>query len=164
MDPMEVSANPITGSASAVTGGQVDGIAPHRSKVVAALLAALLGGVCAHWWYIGRPKAWLATAASGALIVLSRFYPVWWDNTPFLLLIIPLTAGYIDALVICLRTDEQFDARYNPHSGRQTKTRLTPILIALAVTLFGFGIVVLFISLIVMHVYTAMGWLDGYVY
>ncbi|CAM5295974.1 hypothetical protein [Eoetvoesiella caeni] len=137
--------------------------ARHFSKLTVSLLAAVFGVVGAHWWYLGRRWAWAATAVPCLLIVLVQFYPVWWDNPPFLLLIIPATAGFIEALVFALKPDEKFDARYNPKSRRQTVTGWGPVLVAIGVTLFGSGILVFGIAMIVMHVYVALGWLDGLV-
>jgi hypothetical protein len=136
----------------------------HRSKAAAAWLACLLGVFGAHWWYVGRPKAWLFTAFSVSMLVLAQFYPVWWDNPAFLILIIPVTEGYIEALVFALKPDEWFDARYNPNSGRVNRTGWNAVLAAIATTFFGGTVLVFGIALIVMHVYTAMGWLDGYVF
>ncbi|HEY9279230.1 MAG TPA: NINE protein [Eoetvoesiella sp.] len=136
----------------------------RKSKTIAALLAAVLGVFGAHWWYLGRRYAWLATALPCVLIVLTRLYPVWWDSPPFLLLIIPATAGYIEALILALKPDAQFDARYNPLSGVATQTGWGPVVIAIFTTLLGSSVLVFGIALIVMHVYTAMGWLDGYVF
>nr|WP_026068214.1 NINE protein [Pusillimonas noertemannii] len=137
--------------------------ARHRSKVIVALLAAVLGVFGAHWWYLGRPRAWMVTLASCVLIVLAQFYPVWWDNPPFLLLIVPVTAGFIEALVFSLKPDAWFDARYNAGSGKTTRTGWGPVLIAIFTTLLGSSVMLFGIALIVMHVYKALGWLDGYV-
>jgi len=135
----------------------------HRSKSMAALAAAVLGGFGAHWWYLGRRGAWAVTTASCLLIVLAQLYPVWWDSPPFLLLIIPITAGFIESLVISLKSDAWFDARYNPGSTQATATGWGPVIIAIAVTAIGSAVVLFGIALTVMHVYTALGWLDGYV-
>lgn len=143
-------------------GGRPDP-ARHRSKVIVALLAATLGVFGAHWWYLGRPRAWMVTLASCALIVLAQLYPVWWDNPPFLLLIVPVTAGFIEALVFALKPDAWFDARYNAGSGRSTRTGWGPVLIAIFTTLVGSSVLLFGIALIVMYVYRTMGWLDGYV-
>lgn len=138
--------------------------ASPRSKAAAAWMAALLGVFGAHWWYLGRPRAWMFTAFSVAMLVLAQFYTVWWDNPAFLILIIPLTVGYIEALVFALKPDEWFDAKYNPGFGRVNNTGWDAVLAAIATTLFGGTLFVFGIALIVMHVYTAMGWLDGYVF
>ncbi|NYT43623.1 hypothetical protein H0A64_02095 [Alcaligenaceae bacterium] len=138
--------------------------ARHKSKVAAAWLACLLGVFGAHWWYMERRYAWLFTAFSVLMLLLAQLYPVWWDNPAFLVLIIPMTEGFIGALVFALRSDEAFDARYNPNSGRQTRTGWGAVLAAIFTTFMGGTAMVFGIALIVMHVYTAMGWLDGYVY
>jgi len=147
---------------SAADGG-IGPVRRHRSKVIVALLAAVLGVFGAHWWYLGRRPAWMVTLASCVLIVLAQFYPVWWDSPPFLLLIVPVTAGFIEALIFSLKTDAWFDARYNAGSGRTTRTGWGPVLIAIFTTLLGSSVMLFGIALIVMHVYRALGWLDGYV-
>lgn len=133
----------------------------HRSKTAVAWLACLLGVFGAHWWYLGRRRAWMFTAVSCVLLALTRLYPVWWDNIAFLLLVVPATEGYIEALIFAVKPDDQFDLKYNPGSRRATHTRWGPILAAIA-SLILIGTVVVFgIALAVMHVYTTMGWLDG---
>jgi TM2 domain-containing membrane protein YozV len=138
--------------------------APHRSKVVAAWLACLFGVFGAHWWYMKRRGAWGVTAFALLMIVLAQFYPIWWDSPPFLLLIIPTAAGYIDALIYALTADEKFDARYNPGSGEVTKTGWNAVIPAIFTTFFGSTVLMAGLAVTVMHVYTAMGWLDGLVY
>jgi hypothetical protein len=135
--------------------------AAHRSKTTVAWLACLLGMFGAHWWYLGRRGAWVFTVYSCVMLALTRLYPVWWDNPAFLLLLLPITEGYIEALVFAVKPDEKFDRLYNPESGVATHTRWGPIFAAI-VTLILTGTVVVFgIALTVMYVYIAMGWLDG---
>ncbi|NYT35644.1 TM2 domain-containing protein [Allopusillimonas soli] len=135
----------------------------HRSKVAAAWLASLFGVIGAHWWYLGRPRAWAITAFGVLMLALSRLYPVWWDSPPFLILIIPITAGFIESLVFALKTDEWFDARYNPRSGRCNQTGWSAVFAAIFSTLVGAAVLTFGIALIVLHVYKALGWLDGLV-
>lgn len=134
----------------------------HRSKVTAAWLACLLGVVGAHWWYMGRRGAWMVTTFSVLMLALSRFYPVWWDNPAFLILIVPITDGFIEALVFALKPDEAFDAKYNAGSGTVTRTGWNAVIAAIITTFLGGTVLMFGIALIVVHVYTAMGWLDGY--
>lgn len=160
MNSTDISAGATALGAEAATQG---GPVPHRGKLAVAVLAALLGVVGGHWWYLRRRWAWLFTAVSCVLIVLAARSPVWWDNPPFLLLFIPLTEGFIESLIFSLKPDEKFDARYNPGSGRRTATRWGPVLVAILVTLVGSAVVIFGISLAIMHIYIAMGWLDGFV-
>lgn len=135
----------------------------HRSKVIVALLAAVLGVFSAHWWYLGRPYAWLATLAAIGLAMWAAAAPVWWDHPAFFLLVVPATAGFIESLVFALKPDSWFDARYNPVSSQRTQTGWAPVLIAIFSTIAGSTVLLLILALTVLHVYKAMGWLDGYV-
>ena len=134
----------------------------HRSKVIVSLLAALLGVFGAHWWYLRRPYAWLFTLVTLGLLAWAQTFPSRWDNPAFLLLILPMAAGCIEALVFSLKTDAWFDSRYNPGSGQTTLTGWGPVLVAILTVFLGGTVVVFGIAATVLHVYTAMGWLDGY--
>ena len=143
--------------------GQALGTGRHRSKVIVALLAAVLGVFCAHWWYLGRRYAWLPTLLAVVLMGLAAAAPVWWDTPAFFLLVIPITAGFIESLVFSLKTDTWFDARYNPGSAQRTQTGWAPVFVAIFSTLAGSSALLFMLALIVLHVYKALGWLDGYV-
>lgn len=136
----------------------------HRSKALAAWLAALAGAVGAHAWYMGRRNAWWYTVFTLAMLLLAQLYPSWWDNPPFLSLIIPITAAYIESLRYALMPDERFDATYNTGSGQTTKTGWNAVFAAIYSTLIGAVVVMFFLAMIVVHVYVALGWLDGYVF
>ena len=134
---------------------------PHRSKLLAALLASVLGVFGAHWWYLGRRHAWLPALFSICMLAWAQAFDSWWDNPAFLALIIPILDGFIEALVFALKPDEWFDGRYNPGSGRKNETGWGPVLVAILTTFLGGTVFVFWIAMIVVHVYTAMGWLDG---
>jgi len=137
-------------------------MARHRSKVIVSLLAAVLGAFGAHWWYLNRRGAALLTVVGVALAIWASTFPVWWDNIPFFVLTIPAIAGYVEALVFCLKPDAWFDARYNAGSGQVTQTRWAPVIIAIVTTVVGSVIAMFVLAVIVVHFYVAMGWLDGY--
>jgi len=86
--------------------------------------------VGAQWWYLGRPRAWLVTALGLLLMVASAYAPVWWENPAFFLLFIPILAGFIEAIVLCLMSDARFDARYNPGLVRSSPSGWGPVLVA----------------------------------
>lgn len=135
-----------------------------RSKLAAAWLSLLLGVFGAHWWYLGRRHAWLVTTFSLACLLLTRQYPSWWDNPAFLLLILPILDGFIEALVFALKPDAWFDARYNPEHPPSNRSGWGAVVVAMLTTLVGGATLMFWIAMIVMHVYEQMGWLDGYVY
>ncbi len=137
--------------------------ARHRSKVTAAWLASLLGVLGIHWWYMGRRYAWMVTAFSLSMLALTPLFPVWWNNPAFFFLMIPITDGVIESLVFALMADEKFDARYNPNSGKTTKTGWNAVIAAIVSTFLGGTVLVFGIAVIVIYVYISLGWLEDYV-
>ncbi len=132
------------------------------SKVKVGLLAALFGGLGAHWWYLGRPRAWLVTVIGSALLASAFLFEVWWENPAFFLLFIPILAGFIEAIVLCLMSDARFDARYNPGLTRTTPSGWGPVLVAGFTLLIGTVALMFGIAMIVIYIWTAVGWLDGF--
>jgi TM2 domain-containing membrane protein YozV len=142
--------------------GQVSTQKKFISKVKVGLLAALFGCIGAHWWYLGRPRAWMVTSIGLVLIVASAFAPVWWENPAFFLLFIPILAGFIEAIVLCLMSDARFDARYNPGLVRTSPSGWGPVLVAGFTLLIGTIALMIGIAVIVIYVWMALGWLDGF--
>jgi hypothetical protein len=135
----------------------------RRTKVSAGLLACFFGWFGAHWWYLGRRGAWLVSTFAVACLALSLRDPVWYDSPAFFLLFIPMTDGFIEGVVLCLFPDEKFDRLYNSELPPSAKTGWGPVLVALLSTLMGAVLSMFAIAMVVMHVYVAMGWLDGLV-
>ena len=136
--------------------------AKFRSKVTVGLLAALLGWAGAHWWYLGRRRAWLVTAYAAVMVLLSSRADVWWENPAFFLLFIPALDGLIEAIVLCLMSDARFDARYNPGLVRESPSGWGPVLVAAFTLLIGTVALMFGIAMIVLYVWTELGWLDGF--
>jgi len=72
--------------------------------------------------------------------------------------------GFIEGVVFSLMPDEKFDRLYNPAHGRVTHTGWGPVLVALMGTLVGAIVGMFAIAMVVVYTWTAMGWLDGYVF
>ncbi|OZI79225.1 NINE protein [Bordetella genomosp. 2] len=135
-----------------------------RSKVALGLLACLFGWLGAHWWYLGRCHAWLVTLAAVACLAAATQFPVWYDNPAFFLVFIPMIDGFIEGVVFSLMPDEKFDRLYNPGRGRVTHTGWGPVLVAILGTLVGAIAGMFAIAMVVVYTWTALGWLDGYVF
>jgi len=135
-----------------------------RNKVVLGLLACFLGWLGAHWWYLGRRYAWLVTLAACACLAAATQFPVWYDNPAFFLVFIPMIDGFIEGVVFSLMPDEKFDRLYNPARGRVTHTGVGPVLVAIVGTLVGAIAGMFAIAMVVVYTWTALGWLDGYVF
>ncbi len=132
-----------------------------RNKVTVGLLAAIFGCVGAHWWYLKRPYAWLVSLVSLALMVACSFAEVWWENPAFFLLFVPTLDGFIEAIVLCLMRDERFDALYNPGLVRDKPSGWGPVLVASFTLLIGTVALMFGIAMIVIYIWSALGWLDG---
>lgn len=114
-----------------------------RHKTLAAILAFFLGWAGAHWWYLGRRMPWLPLLFSGVVLGLAA-----WRDTPltsqlgtYYLFLIPLVAGFVESLVLCLMEDRRFDARYNPGQSRQSRNGWGAVILAIVFLLAGMAIV-----------------------
>lgn len=136
--------------------------AKFRSKVTVGLLAALFGWAGAHWWYLGRRYAWVVTVYAAVMAFFSSRADVWWENPAFFLLFIPALDGFIEAVVLCLMSDARFDAFYNPGLERKSPSGWGPVLVASFTVLIGAVALMFGIAMIVIYVWTQLGWLDGF--
>ncbi|WP_144630989.1 TM2 domain-containing protein [Bordetella genomosp. 13] len=134
-----------------------------RGKVAVGLLACCLGWLGAHWWYLGRRRAWLVTLACVLCLAGAQAYTPWYDNPVFFLLFIPAVAGFIEGVVYSLMPDEKFDRLCNPGLGRVTHTGWGPVLVAIFGCMVGAIVGMFAIAMVVVYTWSAMGWLDGYV-
>jgi len=113
-----------------------------RHKALAALLASLAGALGAHQLYLGLRLWWLPLAVT--LVALSLIFGVetWYQTPPFFVLMVPVIAGFIHALVIALMPDERFDERFNAGQSRRNRSGWDAVLVAVA-TLFVGAIVLM---------------------
>jgi len=129
--------------------------------MVAGLLAFYGGWFGAHWFYLGRRGAWVLPVLAILMLALASQAQVWWDTPAFFVLFIPMTAGFIEALVFCLMSDEKFDRRYNPGYKREKPTGWGPVLVACSSLMLGAIFLLFAIAHVVLHIWTRLGWLDG---
>lgn len=114
---------------------------PFRHKTVAGVLSFLLGWAGVHWWYLGRPRAWLPLAFTLLIVIVAALRPTpFYSQLWYYLILIPLVAGFVEALVLTLMSDARFDAKYNPGQTRQSKNRWGAVLIAMAALFIGMAI------------------------
>lgn len=97
--------------------------APHKNKTVATLLAALLGTVGAHRFYLRGAVDRLgllhlcSVPAAGLVFGLAPHANGFYQLLP---LLVSCVAGFIEALAIGVTPDEKWDARFNAGSGRKS--------------------------------------------
>jgi len=98
-------------------------IITHKNKTLTAFLAAISGGIGMHRFYLyGRKDlfGWLHAASlpvSALLIALfSHIQPLFAG----MLFVLSVLCAFLETLCIGLTSDEQWDARHNPASGRKS--------------------------------------------
>jgi hypothetical protein len=133
-----------------------------RHKTTVGLLAALFGCVGAHWWYLRRRHAWVVSVLGVTLMIASAFADIWYENPAFFLLFIPILDGFIEAIVLCLMSDAKFDGFYNVGLVRERPSGWGAVLIAIFTLLIGTVALMFGIAMIVIYVWTALGWLEGF--
>jgi len=108
-----------------------------RRKSLAALLAFLFGAFGAHRIYLGRPRWWLPLAVTALTLPLLIGVRNWYQTPAFFVLMVPVVAGFIEALILALMPDEKFDARFNAGSERRNDSGWDAVLVAIATLMVG---------------------------
>src|ERR671912_279961 len=103
-----------------------------RHKAVAALLASLTGAVGLNRLYLGQPFWWLPLGITLIALPLILGVQNWYQTPAFFVLMVPVVAGFIQALVIALMPDERFDARFNPTHARRNRSGWDAVVVAVA--------------------------------
>ncbi len=121
---------------------------PFRHKALAALLAFLLGALGAHRLYLGQPRWWLPLSVTVVTVPLQIGVRNWYQSPAFFVMMIPVVAGFIEALVIALMPDEKFDARFNAGSDRKNHSGWDAVLTAIATLAVGTTVLMTAIALL----------------
>lgn len=108
-----------------------------RTKALAALLASTGGAFGLHGLYLGRSTWWLPLAVTMPALALLVGVRNWYQTPAFFVLMIPVVAGFIEALVLALMADERFDARFNPGCARRNRSGWDAVLVAIGTLLIG---------------------------
>lgn len=130
---------------------------PHKNKTVATALAFLAGGLGVHRFYLKGSVDRLGLLHVCCLPLAGLVYGAGRGPNPFWVLLpilVSCIAGWIEALVIGLTPDEQWDARYNPGAGRASESNWVVVLILVLTTLVGATAVIATISRLFDLVYT----------
>ncbi|MGH6609070.1 MAG: hypothetical protein ACRECQ_02330 [Burkholderiaceae bacterium] len=72
----------------------------------------------------------------------------WYQTPAFFILMAPVIAGFIQALVIALTPDERFDAKYNAEHSRRNHSGWDAVLIAVASLMVGATVLMTAIALL----------------
>jgi TM2 domain-containing membrane protein YozV len=108
----------------------------HKSKAITSLIASVSGSIGLHRFYLaGRSDTWgwLHLISLPISILLAKLFfnlPLILTMSPFILSVL---SALLEALVIGLMSDEKWDARHNPDSGRHSESTW-PLAISLVLT------------------------------
>ena len=119
-----------------------------RRKSLAALLAFLLGALGAHRIYLGRPRWWLPLAVTALTLPLLIGVRNWYQTPAFFVLMVPVVAGFIEALAIALMPDEKFDARFNAGDECRNTSGWDAVLVAIVTLMVGTTVLITAIVLL----------------
>ena len=108
-----------------------------RHKALAALLAFVGGGLGAHRVYLGQRLWWLPLSLTLVMIPLLIGVRNWYQTPAFFVLMVPIIAGFVEALVIALTPDARFDKRFNPGVERTNHSGWDAVLVAIAALMVG---------------------------
>lgn len=105
--------------------------AVHKNKTVATLLALLLGGFGIHRFYLKPGADRIGLLHLCCLPVMGILYGAVKPHPFYMVLplLVSYIAGFVEALVIGLTPDEKWDATYNMHSGRQSRSNWVLVLL-----------------------------------
>ncbi len=110
---------------------------PFRHKSVAALLAFLLGAVGAHRLYLRQRRWWLPLSVTALMLPLMLGVRNWYQTPAFFIAMVPIVAGFIEALVLALMPDDKFDRRFTASAQRRNDSGWDAVLVAIATLLVG---------------------------
>jgi hypothetical protein len=113
---------------------------PHKNKTLATALAFFLGGLGVHRFYLKGAVDRLGLLHVCSLPIAGIVYGAGRAPNVFyvlLPLIVSWLIGFIEALVIGLTPDEKWDARYNPGSGRASRSHWVLAVLLVGVMLVG---------------------------
>jgi hypothetical protein len=129
----------------------------HKNKTLATALAFLLGGLGVHRFYLrgGVDRLGLlhvcSLPAAGLVYGLGHAPNPFWTLLP---LLISCSVGYVEALVIGTTSDEKWDAKFNPSSGRSSGSNWVLAVLLVLSMLVGATVVIATISRLFDLLYT----------
>jgi TM2 domain-containing membrane protein YozV len=135
---------------------------PHKNKTFATFLAVILGAVGAHRFYLRGSLDKLGLIHVASLPIAAMIYGLapqadWFYKV--LPILISAVAGFLEALVIGLTSDEKFDAAVNPQSDKKSDSSW--ILAVLLVLTMMIGAVALIFTMARLFALLYTGGMDG---
>ena len=108
-----------------------------RHKALAALLASIGGALGLNRLYLGQRGWWIPLAITVLTLPLLIGVKNWYQTPAFFILMVPVVAGFIQALFIALMPDSMFDARFNAGVERRNRSGWDAVLVAAGTLMVG---------------------------
>jgi archaellum biogenesis protein FlaJ (TadC family) len=108
-----------------------------RNKALAALLASAGGALGLNRLYLGQKGWWLPLAVTFVTLPLLVGVKNWFQTPAFFILMVPVVAGFVQALFIALMPDDRFDARFNVGAERRNRSGWDAVLVAVGTLMVG---------------------------
>jgi hypothetical protein len=100
-------------------------------------LAVLLGAVGAERIYLGQKTWWLPLSATALTLPLLAGISNWYESPAFFVLMVPVLAGFLHALVLALKSDERFDVLFNAGAERRNSSGWGIVLLIIGTMMSG---------------------------
>ena len=131
--------------------------AAHKNKTLATLLALLLGSIGVHRFYLrGNADRWALLHVMSVPVTLMVAIAApgldWYFK--ILPLVLSFLAGCLEALVLGLMPDAQWDARFNPHAGQVSESHWPLALLLVLTLMLGAGVLIATIARLFDLLYT----------
>lgn len=113
---------------------------PHKNKTLATLLASVLGATGVHRLYLRGVRdllLWLHLTLLAAALLLLLLAPAQNLFYRLLPLTVSMIAGFLQALVLGVTPDDQFDVAFNAGSEGRSDSRWPLALLLVATMLVG---------------------------
>lgn len=127
-----------------------------RHKALAALLAAVTGALGLNRVYLGQGLWWLPLGITVGALPLLIGVRNWYQTPAFFVAMLPVVAGFLQALVLALMPDEKFDARFNRGSERRNRSGWDAVLVAIASLAVGTIVLMSTLSLLFQTYYESL--------
>jgi uncharacterized membrane protein len=131
--------------------------ARHKNKTLATFLALVLGGLGVHRFYLKSSTDRLGLLHVCSLPVAGMVYGLGHAPNPFyvmLPLLVSYIVGFIEALVIGLTPDEEWDMTRNAGSGRTSRSNWMIAVLLVATMLVGTTVLIGSLSRLFDLIYT----------
>ena len=111
-------------------------------------MASLTGALGLNRLYLGQSFWWLPLSVTLIALPLIIGVQNWYQTPAFFVLMLPVVAGFIQALVIALTPDDRFDARFNATQARRNHSGWDAVLVAVASLFVGAVVLMTTIALL----------------